>query len=672
MKLSKEKIRIIILAFIVTLVLLIFALQLMQMQVVHGEDYEALVEKGWMSQQIVKAARGEILDRNGRPMAANAIGRDVVIDQAFLEKGSTNAIILKLIDIMEEAGEEWIDNLPITDTAPFRFKEGYDDQIARLKSTLGVAEYATVEDVVYHLKEQYRLEEMNDEDFRKVAGVRYEMQRRGFDLTTPYTFATDIKIETVPKILERSFELAGVDVIESPIRQYVSGDIAPHIIGRTGAIWPEEYQELAGKGYLMNDVIGREGAEAAFEEYLRGKDGTRQIYLNSQDDVVDVVDEQLPVPGNTVVLTIDAQLQKVTQDAIAAQIKHLNETYQEGEGKEANAGAAAVVNCKTGEILALATYPSYNLATFQEDYQTLATDELYPMWNRALLGQYAPGSTFKPCVALGALNEGIITASDTVNCQGVYTFYQGYSPRCLDFHGNINVINALRHSCNIFFYDVGRRLGIDKIDGYAAMLGMGQPTGIELQEAVGQVSSPALKEARREKWQAGDVLQASIGQMETLLTPLQMANYAATLANNGKRMKLTIVKAIKSYSFDETIMEHEPEVVEVVDASPEAFATVREGMVAVSRIGSARATFGGDYPMNVASKTGTPETLAEPNSTFICYAPAEDPELAVAVVIEKGWHGYTGAPVAKAVFDQYFFSSGSKSSSSPEYDTLIQ
>ena len=204
------------------------------------------------------------------------------------------------------------------------------------------------------------------------------------------------------------------------------------------------------------------------------------------------------------------------------------------------------------------------------------------------------------------------------------------------------------------------------------MLGMGQPTGIELQEAVGQVSSPALKEARGEKWQAGDVLQASIGQMETLLTPLQMANYAATLANNGKRMKLTIVKAIKSYSFDETIMEHEPEVVEVVDASPEAFATVREGMVAVSRIGSARATFGGDYPMNVASKTGTPETLAEPNSTFICYAPAEDPELAVAVVIEKGWHGYTGAPVAKAVFDQYFFSSGSKSSSSPEYDTLIQ
>ncbi|MEM1485069.1 penicillin-binding transpeptidase domain-containing protein [Oscillospiraceae bacterium PP1C4] len=678
MKATSRTIRLLILAAAFIFVMLLYSLRLMNFQVVHGDEYEKMLEAGWTTTQTIKAARGEILDRNGRPLAVNTIGRDVVIDQAFLAPGSTNAIILKLMAIMEAADEEWIDNLPITDTAPFAFKEGYEDKVASLKKTLGLGQYATVDDVMYHLKNEFKLEGMNDTDLRKVAGVRYEMKQRNFSMATPYTFASGIKIETVPKIKERSFELSGVNVVESTIRQYVSGDIAPHIVGQIGPIYAEEWGKLDQKLYSMDGVIGKEGAELAFESYLKGKDGTRRVLLNSQNDVIDVVNEKEPVPGNTVVLTIDSQLQKVAQDALASKIEAMQKdlvNYPPGKGHEADAGAVAVIDVKTGEPLALATYPSYNLSTFQKDYSQLATSKPERLLNRAVNGGYTPGSIFKPAIALAGLNEGVVSPTDHVYCGGVYTFFSGYQPRCLDVHQDINVVNALRYSCNIFFYDVGRRLGIEKIDEYTSKLGMGLPTGIEIPEYVGRVSSKELKaklhQGEDAKWQPADTVQTAIGQLDTRLSPLQLANYAATLATNGKRMKVSILKSVKSYTFDETVYEHKPEVAETIDADM-AFNTVREGMVAASRIGTARGTFGeGLYEMKVASKTGTPETAESPNSTFIAYAPADDPEIAVCVVIEKGWHGYTGAPVAREIFDAYFFSNNGKNAGATKYGELL-
>lgn len=672
--------RIVLLAGVLIVVLLLFSLRLMDFQVVNGEAFEQKIEAGWTSTQVVKAPRGEILDRNGRPLAMNTIGRDVVIDQAFLERGSTNEVILKLITIMQEADEDWIDNLPLTDAAPFAFEEGYDADVARLKKALGLAEYATAQDVVYHLRERYDLQEMSDSDFRKVAGVRYEMEQRSFSMAMPYTFASDIKIETVPKIKERSFDIPGVDVVESTLRQYVSGDIAPHVVGRIGPIYAEEWKKLDQSRYAMNDMIGKEGAELAFESYLKGQDGERKILLNSQNDVIDVVEEKAPIPGNTVILTIDSQLQKVAQDALANKIVSMQNdlvNYPPGKGHEADAGAVAVIDVKTGEILALATYPSYNLTTFQKEYSELATSKPEKLLNRATMGGYTPGSIFKPLIALAGLNEGVITPSEHVFCGGIYTRFSDYQPGCLDVHGDINVVNALRWSCNIFFYDVGWRLGINKLNEYAAKAGMGQPTGIEIPEYVGRVASPELKPKLRPagsedaKWTNGDVIQAAIGQQDTLLSPLQLANYTATLANHGERMELTLLKSVNSYLFDETVYEHEPKVAAKIDAE-EALETVREGMVAASRIGTARATFGdGVYEMKVASKTGTPETWRDPNSTFIAYAPADDPEIAVCVVIEKGWHGYTGAPVAREIFDAYFFSNQGKTSDEIKYGELI-
>ncbi len=701
MKSNSRMMRIIFLAAVVISILLLYSLRLMDFQVVNGEMYEQMIEQNWESVQTIKAARGEILDRNGRPLAMNTIGRDVVIDQAFLEPGTTNAVILRLIGILEEADEDWIDNLPITMETPFSFITGYDSAdaaVLRLKRFLGLAEYATVEDVVYHLKRRYQLEShgddenpipYTDEEFRKIAGVRYEMSQQGFSYRTPYTFASNIKIETVPLIKERSFELAGVDVVESTIRQYVAGDIAPQIVGQIGKIYQEQWQQAAKEGgyteinginhvtidgqlYSMNDVIGKDGAELAFEGYLKGKDGERKVIVKGQD-VIDVLDTSEPVPGNTVVLTIDSRIQKVAQDALERKILLQQETYPEGRGKEANAGAVAVVDCKTGEALALASYPSYSLTTYQQDYPELARSDPPRLINRAVSGRYTPGSIFKPLVATSALASGVTTPLKQESCGLVYTRFPDYPAMCEGSHGLINVMQALQWSCNIYFYETGYNMGIETLDRYAEQFGIGQPTGIEVGENVGQMSSPALKQALHKddsEWQPGDIIQTSIGQLDTMLSPLQMANYAATLANNGQRMKVTLLKSVKNYTLDETIYEHEPEVAATVDASPEVFATVRQGMVNASHIGTARGTFAG-YPIQVASKTGSPQAPDGINSTFIAYAPANDPEIAVAVVMEKGWEGFTSAPIVKEIFDAYFFGGSGKTSAPTEFGVLL-
>lgn len=681
---------------VITIILTLFALRMMQIQVVEGEKLANEIEKGWVSEQTIKAPRGEVLDRNGRPLVVNSVGRDVVIDMAYMEPGSTNKVIMRLIEIMEQSREKWIDNLPITDTLPFNFKSGdiYVDAIARLKRALGVEQYATVDDVVYNLREQYKLEELDDLTFRKVAGVRYEMAQRGFSMSAPYTFATDIKIETVPKIKERSFEIPGVDIVESPIRQYVSGDIAPHLIGRVGPLYKEEwdaaekradpvtgmtYALINGKEYSMQDYIGKDGVELAFEQYLKGTDGKRQIVQNAKGDVLEVTETQQTVPGNTVILTLDSRLQKVAQDALEKKILSMRDdlvNYPVGRGHEADAGAVAVVDCRNGEILALATYPSYNLSTFQQDYDTVLKNATPSrLVNRALMGSYTPGSIFKPTVALGGLTEGLVTKDEFIQCNRFYDV-NGWVRTCLSAHGPVNLLNALRWSCNIFFYETGRRMGIDLLDKYAGMLGFGKPTGIELPEDIGRMSSPetkALIHKDNPEWMIGDTIQTSIGQFDTMATPLQLANYCATLANGGKRMRATVLKSVRSYAFDETQYTHEAEVVEDID-SPEAFAAIRDGMVAASRIGTSVSTFGeGVYEMTVASKTGTPETAVMPNSTFIAYAPAgagQTPEIAVCVIIEKGWHGYTGAPVAREVFDAYFYS-GETGDRVNQYNTLL-
>ena len=408
----------------------------------------------------------------------------------------------------------------------------------------------------------------------------------------------------------------------------------------------------------MNDIIGKSGIEEAFESQLRGQNGKRTITLNSNGEVIDAAVTEPPVPGNSIMLTLDIDLQRAAQDSMEQEIQWLQANGEEGEGKEATAGAVVAIDCNTGEVLAMASYPTYNLATYNQDYNDLLANPDNPLFNRALQGTYAPGSIFKPLVGTAGLQEGLITPSYTYTCNHVYTFYEDYQPRCLGWHPNFTVMDALRVSCNIFFYDLGRRLGIDTLVDYASQFGLGEPTGIELPEATGHMSSPTYSESVGEIWNPGDVLQTSIGQSKSLFTPLQLATYTATLANGGVRMKTHLVKSVKSYSLDETVEDIEPEIVVDMGLSETAVSAIRDGMIRASGQNGYSGTSGayfGNYPISVASKTGTPETTGFPNGTYICYAPADDPQIAVAVVIENGYHGYWGAAVAKAIFDEYFF-----------------
>ena len=639
-------------------VLGVFTLQLIKMQIVEAERYSAMADKGITREQTVKAARGEIVDRYGRPFVINESGFNVVLDRAFLPRGRENDIILRLTEMLAEAGEEWIDNLPITREAPYAFLEGRDGDVSRLKNFLEVNAYASAEDVTGWLIARYKLEEYSEEQQRTLMAIRYEMDRRGFSIVTPYTFSENVSVSTVMKLEENSFSLPGMDISESAIRRYVGGEAAPHLIGQIGPIYAEEYELLDKTEYAMDDVTGKSGIEKAFESELRGKNGKRQITLNSAGDVIEVKETVAPIPGNTIVLTLDRDLQLVAQQALEAEILYLNATAPEGEGKEACAGAAVAINNKTGEILACATWPGYDLQTYRQDYELLASDERNPLFNRALDGVYAAGSIYKPSVATAGLMEGLITPSTTYDCLGVYTYWDDYQPRCLGYHPGYNVSNALRVSCNIFFYDLGRRLGIETINEYSAMFGLAQPTGIELPESLGRLAGPEYSEAHGQEWFPGNVAQAAIGQSDNGFTPLQMATYAATLANGGVRMKSHLVKSVNSYGMDQVIRETEPEVAVDMQLTEEAVSAVRTGMRWASGRDGMAGTSGfvfASYAIDVASKTGTPETHQFPNSTYICYAPSGDPEIAVAVVIEKGWHGYTGAPVAKAIFDQYFF-----------------
>ena len=676
MKNNYVKLRLIALGGIVWLVFSLFVFRLAQIQIVSGADYLAKQQRGSSRTQVIKAARGEIVDRKGRPFSYNEACYNLVFDKALAPEGSENDTILKLIQVLRTADEKWIDNLPlvITDDGQAAFTDNAD-AVARLRKHLETNSYTEASDVYYWLQQRYHLtdapadagaewfkrltedernwlKQLSAQDVRDIAGVRYEMERKGYSLAVRYTFAENVSLETAVLIRQMNSNLPGVAVVETAKRGYVDGDLAPHIIGRIGAIFADELEGYLSqnKGYTREDLVGKEGIERAFESTLRGSDGVRRIDLSAAYQVIGITEEQAAVPGNTVVLTIDKDIQRAARDALVKQIQYLNETAPVGQGKEANAGSVVAIDIKNSEVLAAVTYPSYNLETYSEDYAKNASDQLYPFLNRAFSGIYAPGSCFKPVVGVAGLAEGIITPNSTVNCQRTYTFFPSYQPTCLGFHGPMTLSDALRVSCNVFFYDTGRQLGIARINSYARALGLGVTTGIELSETKGTQCDP-------DTIFPGDVLQAAIGQLDNGYSPVQLANYCATLARRGVRMELSLVKSISSYyNWEDTITTHTPEISNTMNVSPSVFDPVIDGMIqATHNVNGTAFRYLGDYPLKVASKTGTPQTHEFPNSTFICFAPADDPQIAIAVVIEKGWHGYTGAPVAREVLDAFFF-----------------
>ncbi|HAS38807.1 MAG TPA: hypothetical protein DCS04_09535 [Ruminococcaceae bacterium] len=606
----------------------------------------------------VKATRGQIFDRNGNVIVGNRQGNDVVFNAAefpeYSKQEERNKLIKSLIDLFEKNNVKWNDDMPIVldSNGNYQFAADRDKDIKTMKSRdiLRLNKYATADDCMRELIERYKLESYSKADARKIASVCYEMKINNFNSANPYTFATDVSDLVASVIKENSSFYKGVDVQVVSYREYTDGTLAPHIIGVTGVISAEEYAQLKNDGYDMDDIVGKTGIEQLYEKQLKGKNG-KKIVTTSLDGKQTTVTEGLE-NGENVFLTLDAGLQKVTQDALAAKINSLDSVNKGG-------GAAVVMNCKTGEVLACATYPSYDLKTYYKDYSKLAKDANSPLYNRALLSTYAPGSTAKVSTAIGILEEGVADENSTIECTGTYKY--GLVCNNNPETTTIDIRTAIQDSCNIYFYHFGGELlGIEKMNMYREMLGLGQPTGIELEENTGVLDSPSYRASIGQRWETGFSLQSAIGQAGNLFTPLQLCNYVSTIANGGTRYSAHIVKAIYSSDNSTVIEEKKPEVVCETGFKKKNIQIIKEGMRRVATV-TLEGSFD-DAIVPVACKTGTStlektingKTGIYTNGFLITFAPYDDPEICVAVAVEGAYSGGSLAPIASSIYNYYY------------------
>lgn len=676
-----SKSRLFIFRIIMAAMLAAIAWKLFDLQIVKGDKYLEAATERLTTNVTEKAPRGEIYDRYGEPLVTNKVGYSVVVQQAGQTNAELNNVIKRLIDILYSENCAYNDTLPIT-FAPYTFVFDDEDGDGNTQNELNkwfaenqylgkkINEGMSAEEIFNVYKELYGVsDEFSEDDKRRLVGIRYEADIRGFSQVTPFILADDVSVNVVAKIKEQSMDFKGVSITNTYMREYTKPGVATHILGRTGKISAEEYEKLSADGYGMNDTLGKQGIEKWGEKYLRGMDGTTgSVKINN--DGTDETGNIAPVPGNSVTLTIDSQMQEAAEKSLE---KNINAIRSGGSGKDksggdCNAGAAVVIDIKTGDALTAASYPSYDMSRFNEDYQSLLENEARPMWNRAVSGLYSPGSTFKPLAAIAAMQSGNLTADEIIVDEGIYRYYQDYQPTCwiwseshmTQTHGPLDVSGAIENSCNYFFYEIGRRMGIETLDQYAAKFGLGQYTGIELgEESEGSMASPeykksVIKNVTGRDWYGGDTLQAAIGQSYSLFTPVQLANYAATIANGGTHYKVNIVKSVRSSVDGSLVYESVPKIRDNIDMNSAVVQAVKNGMKRVVDEGSAASAFT-DFPVSVGGKTGTAQVgQGSNNAVFIAYAPFDDPQIAVAVVLEHGVRGTNAAMVARDIFDFYF------------------
>lgn len=663
---------------LVLAVFVVYELRLVQWQLVEGDKYEQLSLSSRTDTIEIEAARGEILDRDGTVLAGNRSSYNIVYDALDMDYDRRNATIIQVIDLLEERGETWRDRLPIVlaEDGTYQYKEDSESAIQTLQEALSLAEYATAEECMAELAQQYDCQGYSKEDMRNVASVRYSMTQDGFSRTSPYVIAEDVSAETVGAISERSEEWPGIEIRVAVTRYYgEDGALAPHVVGYTGVITDTQYQQAVEdgttydaenniSGYKWSDTMGRSGIEAAFEEELRGQRGEETIYTDSSGGVESTAVTTAPEEGHTVQTTLDSDLQRVANLSLEKNIQGNT------DARNCTSGAAVVLDVDTFGVLASSSYPTYDVNQLVESiagdgeyYNNLLADENQPMLNLALNGVFIPGSVFKPVVALAALQEGQLSAATSVYCPGYYELAD-LRLGCTCGGGNTwNVYGALAHSCNTFFSTVGYDLGISTLDPYAEYFGLGTTTGVELGEATGIMSNPQeYRENHGVEWTDGVTSQTAIGQADNMFTPIQLAAMCATIANGGVRLQTHFLDKITDYTGETVLEEYEP--VELYDAglSGDVLGVVQAGMQMVATEGTASNVFA-NYPVSIAAKTGTAETSSvpdtdpdytEPNLSFICYAPADDPEIAVAVMIEQGNTGNYAKNVAKDILDQYF------------------
>lgn len=677
---EQVNIRFNIINILVYLIGIILIVQLFNLQVVHGESYREQSNTRLSRSSVIKAARGSILDRSGNELAGVKTENNIEIYKTNISDEELNKSVLNLVELLNKYEIGYDDTFPVK-INPFEFTIS-GDELTNWKKKYKIAEDATAEEAFYKFKNKYEITNDNVEEIRKIISIRYIITTTGYSATKSITIATNVNEEVVAQISERNSDFPGVSISTNAARTYLAGNLAAHVIGYTGKIKEDEYN--ANKDiYNIDDIIGKTGIEYVFEKYLKGTDGEKQVEMSVDGTITGETVAKNAIAGSDVVLTIDSNLQKVTQDSLENCINKIRsggfaQTY------DAQGGAAVVMNVNTGEVLATASYPTFEPQWFvggisQENWAYLRDDSRHPQLNKTIQSTYEPGSTFKMVTAIAGLETGAITTKKRINDTGVYRKYN-MEWKCWYYtsyhrgHGYQNVTQALQHSCNYFFYETGDRMGIDNLSKYALHFGLGKKTGIELpNEKEGAVASKETYAKLRNGGRIGpgDVLNASIGQGDNNFTPMQIAKYISSIANGGNVVKPTIIKSILNSDGSEVsrdeITQYTNEKLGYSDTddgitiSQESVNVAKEGMrMAASEAGGTAYNIFKGFNQEVAGKTGSAEAGKDKdgndlvNAWFVCFAPYEKPEVAVVVMIENGGHGNYAAEVARDVLTQYF------------------
>ena len=669
---KNNRIRYNIITILVYLIGIVLLAQLFNLQIIHGAEYRETSNVRLTRESVLKADRGNIKDNTGTLLARVEAQNTIVLYKTKVNNQVLNDTILRLINLLSKNGDKYVDNF-LMDVNPYRFKLTEEESQKKWKKVNNINEDATAEETFNYFKNKYEITTDNVEDARKIMAIRYEISYQGYSNTKSIQIAQNISRNTLLEIKERNSDFPGVEITEEPKRVYPLGNTASHIIGRIGRI---EEEELKGNEdtYDQNDIIGKSGIEYVFEEFLKGKNGVKQIDMDVEGTITNEYIAKEAVAGNDVILTIDSKLQATAEQAIKNNIERIaNGAF--GKASPADAGVAVVLNVKTGEVLAMASNPDYDPSAFvngidENTWNYYINGDTKPLENKAISAMYSPGSTYKMVTALAGLETGAITTTDKMRDTGIYRKYNS-SWKCwkISGHGYLDVSNAIERSCNYFFYELGDRVGIDTLAKYSYYLGLGHKTGIELKgEISGVLASNEIAKQENRVWNPGETISAAIGQSYNTFTPIQMAKYVAMVANRGKKLDVTIVKSIIRPDGSEIPRnEYESKVSKKLGLTPDNteemsfnetnIQAILEGMRGVTSEsgGTAYSTFR-DFNIEVGGKTGSAQTGVEgkTNAWFVGFAPFDNPEIAIVVFVRNGGSGGYTAEVARDIIAQYF------------------
>ncbi len=660
---------------------IILIVQLFNLQIVHGTEYREESNTRLTRESTLEAARGDILDRSGNVLVSSSQKFNFELYKSKIDTKTLNDTILKIVNVLEKYNVSYTDSFPIS-INPFEFKLS-ENSLTNWKGNNNIDENATAEDAFYKFKEKYKIDNEDINEVRKIIAIRYAIVKEGYSSTKSITIAKDIPREAVAEFYENGDEFPGINISVQPIREYKEGTLASHILGYAYKISDTEYKEKKDT-YNQNDIIGKTGVEALFEEYLKGKKGVKQIDMAVDGTITAENIAEEAVAGSNVVLTIDSKLQKIAEDALKNNIEKIRNGGF-GKSYDAKGGSCVVMNVKTGEVLAMASYPDYNPQSFangisNEEWQGYLQNESYPLLNKSIQSAYEPGSIFKMVTAIAGLESGNITLNERINDTGIYKKYGGAEWKCWYYtdyhtgHGYLNVLGAIEKSCNYFFIETADRMGIETLDKYAKYFGLGTKTGIELpDETAGTLASKEYVASVGKTWNPGDTLNASIGQGYNRFTPLQMTKYISMIANGGNKIDVSIVKTIQNEDGTEVSKEEINNFVnkklglsdnsdeENITLNKEYLNAVKEGMKSVTsgESGTAYVRFK-NFNIEVGGKTGSAEAGQDKNGKdivnawFAAFAPYDDPEIAVVVMVENGGHGNYTAEAVRDIMAEYF------------------